>query len=56
MVGRTESRHSDAERFTATGERRQIYARDTRLDELAPLVRMELGQAEARRAEAEQQG
>jgi hypothetical protein len=56
MVGRTEPRHSDAELFTATGERRQIYARDTRLDELAPLVRMELGQAEARRAEARAAG
>ena len=56
MVGRTEPRHSDAELFTATGERRQIYARDTRLDELAPLVRMELGQAEARRAEARATG
>lgn len=28
MVGRTGPRHSDAELFTATGERRQIYARD----------------------------
>jgi hypothetical protein len=56
MVGRTEPRHSDAELFTATGERRQIYARDTRLDELAPLVRMGSGKRRRDGPRPEQQG
>jgi hypothetical protein len=51
-VGATGPRHSATETFTATGERRQIYARDTRLDENAPLFRLERGQAEASRAAA----
>jgi len=51
-VGRTGSRHSADELFTATGERRQIYARDTRFDDAAPLVRMALGEANLLRPDA----
>jgi hypothetical protein len=46
------SRHSGPEIFAATGERRQLFARDTDLSADAPLVRIERGQASALRIRA----
>ncbi len=44
-MNRTGGRHSAAEVFAASGERRQLFARDTTLPWEAPLVRIEVGQA-----------
>ncbi len=50
-MGRSSSRHSTIEQFAATGETRQIYARDLRPPADAPLIRIELGQAPELRAD-----
>ena len=49
---RTTPRHSAQELFEATGETRQIFARDTRLEADSPLVRIELGTAASLRPDA----
>jgi hypothetical protein len=51
MVG-TSGRRSSLEAFAATGERRQLFARDTTLPIDAALVRIEVGQAPELRSRA----
>jgi Competence protein CoiA-like family len=48
----TSPRHSEAEQVAATGDRLQIYARDTRLPLEAPLFQLERGQATRYRPDA----
>ena len=51
-MARTSARHTAQEQFEATGERVQVWARDTRLLADAPLARLERGMAAAWRPDA----